>query len=241
MKRLWLAGVLAVAAVTPAATQPNDIRVRLYWLQPPPTVLLVVKPSEAQVRLCSPCTNAPAANSFEVKAVGNQVEVHPASAGGPGGWQGESVEVEGSYRLEVPGQLPLRLTVPLFVRAHHDQLLLTVALPLEDYVAGVLAGESSVFSSAESLKAMAVTARSFAARFRGRHQSEGFDFCDTTHCQDLRLTAVTLRLQEAAQATEGELLWFEGEPAATYYHRHCGGTTEAGRFQIGRASCRERV
>ncbi|HSC77836.1 MAG TPA: SpoIID/LytB domain-containing protein, partial [Candidatus Acidoferrales bacterium] len=31
-------------------------------------------------------------------------------------------------------------------------------------------------------------------------------------------------------ATEGEMVWYEGEPAATFYHRHCGGTTEAGRF-----------
>jgi stage II sporulation protein D len=34
-------------------------------------------------------------------------------------------------------------------------------------------------------------------------------------------------LQAAAEATEGELLWHEGQPAATYYHRNCGGMTEA--------------
>ncbi len=230
MKKLWLAAALALAAAMPAAAQSNDVRVRLYWLQAPPTVRLVPKPGEARLRQCSPCQDAPSGDTFDVKALGNQVEVQTASAGKPPAWQGQSVEVEGIYRIEVPGQSALRLVYPLFIRAHHDQLLLTVALPVEDYVAGVLAGESSGFSSVESLKAMAVVARSYAGHFRGRHQAEGFDFCDTTHCQDLRLTGVTPRLQEAAQATEGELLWYEGEPAATFYHRHCGGTTEAGRF-----------
>ncbi len=229
MRKLFLAA-LVLAAATPAAAQSNDVRVRLYWLQAPPGVRLLAKPGEARLRQCSPCQDAPSADSFDVKALGNQVEVQTPSEGKPPAWQGQSVEVEGVYRIEVPGQAGLRLAYPLFIRAHHDQLLLTIALPVEDYVAGVLAGESSGFSSVESLKAMVVVARSYAARFRGRHQAEGFDFCDTTHCQDLRLTAVTPRLQEAAQATEGELLWYEGEPAATFYHRHCGGTTEAGRF-----------
>ncbi len=229
MRRILLVALL-MGVASPVVAQSNDVRVRLYWLQPPKALRLVAKPGEVRLRRCSPCQDAPAAETFDIKAVGNQVEVQAASAGRPASWQGESVEVEGRYGIEVVGQATVRLPYPLFIRAHHDQLLLTVVLPMEDYVAGVLAGESSGFSSAESLKAMAVTARSFAARFRGRHQGEGFDFCDTTHCQDLRLTAVTPRLQEASAATEGEMVWYEGEPAATFYHRHCGGTTEAGRF-----------
>jgi stage II sporulation protein D len=101
-------------------------------------------------------------------------------------------------------------------------------MPLEDYVAGVLAGESSTFTSDEALKAMAVAARSFALHHLGRHGAEGFDFCDTTHCQDLRLsTNIGSKLRDAVDATEAEILWFNGSPAATYYHRHCGGNTAA--------------
>jgi len=98
---------------------------------------------------------------------------------------------------------------------------------MEDYLAAVLAGESGNFQSEEALKAMAVVARTYAARFRGRHKAENFDFCDTTHCQDLHLSAVTDRQRSAAEATEGELLWFQGSPAGTYYHQNCGGTTAA--------------
>src|SRR5260370_6177839 len=74
---------------------------------------------------------------------------------------------------------------------------------------------------------MAVAARTYAVRSQGRHQSEGYDCCDTTHCQDLRIGAVTGRLRQAAGSTEGELLWFAGSPASTFYGKDCGGVTEA--------------
>ncbi len=146
----------------------------------------------------------------------------------------DSVRVSGSYLIEVPPNAPLAINYPLEIRAHDGRLLLTLRLPLEDYVAAVLAGESSNFSSAESLKAMAVAVRTYAVRFRGRHRAEGFDFCDTTHCQDVRLGAAFDRMAEAAEATEGELLWYEGQPAATYYHQNCGGVTEASHYAWSR-------
>ncbi|MCI0402144.1 MAG: SpoIID/LytB domain-containing protein [Acidobacteria bacterium] len=220
MKRLALLAGMVFLLAAPAAAQGPDVRVRLYWLQAPESARIVARADEASVRLCSPCTNARVAAPLEVKAVGSQVEASP------GPWRGESVEVEGAYRLEVPDHAALSLAHPITIRAADGRLQLTVTIPLEEYVAGVLAGEASSFRSGESLKAMAVAARSYAARFRGRHQQQGFDFCDTTHCQDLRLSALAERFEEAAEATEGELLWFDGRPAATYYHRHCGGTTE---------------
>jgi len=100
-------------------------------------------------------------------------------------------------------------------------------LTTEEYVAAALAGECNDFRSDEALKAMAVTIRTCAARFRGRHHKEGFDFCGTTHCQALRLGAVTDRERAAAEATAGELLWHEGKIAAAYYSQNCGGATEA--------------
>jgi stage II sporulation protein D len=102
-----------------------------------------------------------------------------------------------------------------------------VTVSAEQYVAAVLAGESSVFRNGEALKAMAVAARTYAARLRSRHGAEGFDFCSTTHCQRVDLKSVTPRLTSAAQATAAELLWFEGKPAFSVYTRSCGGATEA--------------
>jgi stage II sporulation protein D len=101
-----------------------------------------------------------------------------------------------------------------------------VELPAERYVAGVLAGESRVFRSEEVLKAMAVAARTYASRIRGRHTKEGFDFCATTHCQRLDLDAIDERATKAAAATDGELMWFEGKPAFSVYSRDCRGRRE---------------
>jgi stage II sporulation protein D len=123
----------------------------------------------------------------------------------------------------------LLAALPLFAAPSEVKVRIrntTVSLPLERYVTAVLAGESSVFQSREALKAMAVAARTYAVHMRGRHASEGFDLCDTTHCQRLDLDAITPRLESAASDTEGELLWFEGKPAFTPYTRDCGGRTE---------------
>jgi stage II sporulation protein D len=71
------------------------------------------------------------------------------------------------------------------------------------------------FRSTQALQAMAVAARTYAVRLRGRHAAEGYDFCSTTHCQHIELHGVTPRIEEAAAATMGEMLWYEGKPAFT--------------------------
>src|SRR5690348_1232729 len=75
-----------------------------------------------------------------------------------------STQLTGALELEAGASLRVAVQGPLEVRAQDGHLRLTLHIPLEEYVAGVLAGESSVFKSQESLKAMAVTARSYAVR-----------------------------------------------------------------------------
>lgn len=115
---------------------------------------------------------------------------------------------------------------PLTLKVHMSADGGIVAMPIETYVAAVLAGESGVFQSNEALKAMAVAARTYGVHMRGRHASEGYDLCDTTHCQRVAPSAVTAHLKEAAEATAGELLWVAGKPAFTPYTRDCGGQTD---------------
>jgi len=118
---------------------------------------------------------------------------------------------------------PLCATSTITVRAGGKALHLT----LEQYVTAVVTGESSTFQSKEALKAMAIAARTYAVRFRGRHASEGYDFCETTHCQRIDLDPAGSPVQEGVKETEGELLWFHGKLAFTPYSRDCGGQTEA--------------
>ncbi|MDX2180659.1 MAG: SpoIID/LytB domain-containing protein [Bryobacteraceae bacterium] len=123
--------------------------------------------------------------------------------------------------------LTLLLAVEVTVRTHWIQGGgETLKMPMEEYVAAVLGGEAAGMRSPESMKAMAVASRTYAARFRGRHSREGFDFCDTTHCQDYRRAGVTQAILDAADSTEGELLWYKGALAAAYYSANCGGMSE---------------
>ena len=99
-----------------------------------------------------------------------------------------------------------------------------VSMPLETYVARVLAGEAAAGSSPAALQALAITVRTFALANLGRHRVDGFDMCDQTHCQVVR-TATALT-EQAAQATSGQVLLYRGAPASVYYSASCGGHTE---------------
>ncbi len=100
----------------------------------------------------------------------------------------------------------------------------TEPMALEDYVARVLAGEGQPAAAAAAQQALAIAARTFVLANRGRHRDEGFDVCDTTHCQVLRpATALTRR---SAAATAGQVLLDGGRPASIYYSAWCGGHSE---------------
>src|SRR5437879_399836 len=97
-------------------------------------------------------------------------------------------------------------------------------LPLENYVARVLAGEAARDSPPAALDALAITVRTFALANVRRHRADGFDLCDQTHCQVVR--AATSATDAAAARTAGRLLLHGGAAASIYYTASCGGRTE---------------
>ncbi|HEY2908091.1 MAG TPA: SpoIID/LytB domain-containing protein, partial [Vicinamibacterales bacterium] len=100
-------------------------------------------------------------------------------------------------------------------------------MPLEHYVARVLAGEAARDSQPAALEALATTVRTFALANLGRHRADGFDLCDQTHCQVVR--AATVATERAAEATAGRILVRDTTTraaASVYYTASCGGRTE---------------
>jgi len=160
-----------------------------------------------------------------------------ASAARPVGRAGEKKPRAASgqpalHKITFPGgsiwAFAILLTLPLFAS---DTIKLrsggkTIDLPIERYVAAVIAGEGSVLKSAAARQALAVAARSYAVRMRGRHSADGYDFCDTTHCQRADLAAISPTSEAAAAQTAGQLLWYKGSVAYTPYSRDCSGRTE---------------
>jgi len=59
---------------------------------------------------------------------------------------------------------------------------------------------------------------------RNRHNADGFDVCDTTHCQVVRIASTAT--ERAANATAGLVLMRSGVPVPVYYSASCGGFTE---------------
>jgi stage II sporulation protein D len=98
-------------------------------------------------------------------------------------------------------------------------------VPLETYVARVLAGEAEPGAPAAAQQALAIAVRTFAIVNANRHAKEGFDLCDTTHCQVPR--ASTAATREAALATVGRVLTYRGVPAVVFYSANCGGRSES--------------
>jgi stage II sporulation protein D len=202
-------------AFAPGPARGQDVRVGLFTLHPPATAKISAVSGELRWRTCASCKEKAAAG-VSVRASGDRSAIAGANASG-------ELLLSGNYRIEA-GELPaINLHFPLRIDAREDHLRFSVTMPEEEYVAEVIAAEASDSWKDEALKAMAVAVRTYATRFRGAHEKDGFDFCDTTHCQVVRWNAKNPHARSAAEATQGEILQFDGAPARTYYHQNCGG------------------
>jgi peptidoglycan hydrolase-like amidase len=112
----------------------------------------------------------------------------------------------------------------LQVREHDGHLQAIVRMELENAVASIVAAESPPAAPLEERKAQAVLTRSFLIAGHRRH--EGFDFCDTTHCQFLREAPPAGSLSARAAGDTRELvLAYQGRVIAALYSANCGGKT----------------
>lgn len=144
----------------------------------------------------------------------------PASDPKPQGSSNSSTPSDGGRSAEkIPGPFFVRLG-----RTLANGKTRIESMNLDDYISQVLAGEGQPKAGDAAQQALAITARTFALANRNRHRSEGFDLCDTTHCQVLKpATAITRR---AAEATSGRVLLHQGQPAFVFYSAWCGGKSE---------------
>jgi SpoIID/LytB domain protein len=155
-------------------------------------------------------------------------------------WQGPSGSAKGSEgpkpaeTVRSPA-IPARGAAPaatpaiggMTIRVGHPRLTGgydLMQVPLEDYVARVLAGEAAARSAPAALEALAIAVRTFAVANLGRHRNDGFDLCDLTHCQVMATSTAATRA--AAAATAGRILTYRGQPAAIFYTASCGGQSE---------------
>lgn len=129
--------------------------------------------------------------------------------------------------LQAKGAGEKALPSPIQVRGTGKELIVTVTPSVEEYTAGVVKGEMPD-APPEALKAQAVACRSYTLANLGRHAKEGFDFCDSTHCQHYAgLAPPGSPWHRAAAGTGGITLSIKGRPIPGYYHSACGGRTSS--------------
>ncbi|HSB08710.1 MAG TPA: SpoIID/LytB domain-containing protein [Blastocatellia bacterium] len=139
----------------------------------------------------------------------------------------------GSSTLELvlPGRMKRIVRGALTVEVEgggRGHLRIALTTDREAAVASVVAAETSK-RELEALKALAIVVRTYMLSQTGRHSTEGFDFCDTTHCQvyrgeqDLSDTSSSVAVTRAVTATAGQFLSFEGAPVEGHYTAACGG------------------
>jgi len=218
---------------------PDTLRIGLWTLWHDQSVRISPTPeSSSTIRLCPTCPTTPLTHPTQISASESHLVLTPNR-------QAQTVVLTGPITMEAHGET-LALSNPLRITARSNQLVLAVTLPIESYVERVVASESGPADTPESLKALAVTVRSFAL-----HQPHGhpdYDLCDSTHCQLLHWSSKFARnLTQSNRApsfplssaervgnheahiatltTAGETLWYRGRPAQAWFHQNCGGRT----------------
>ena len=139
----------------------------------------------------------------------------------------KQLQLSGSFRLQAHDVPEVVAAGSWIITWQPDRLRILLTLPSEKYVIAALSGEAAPDEPMASLKAMAISMRTFALLNANRHQAQGFGLCDTTHCQALRLVNARPEVERAVRETAGETLWSGDQRAHVYYTQHCGGMSES--------------
>ena len=101
-------------------------------------------------------------------------------------------------------------------------------VPIEEYLYGVVPKEMPSGWSQEALRAQSIAARTFALKNRKKHSAEGFDLCNTAHCQVYEgVSAETRAATDAVNSTHGIVLFYKGTIIDALFHTDSGGMTES--------------
>jgi len=131
-----------------------------------------------------------------------------------------------AWTLTLPSESTRTYTGSLRLRpANGDAgLQLVNRVPLQDYVASVVAAEYGLDDVAGT-RAMAVVARTYAL-FSTKHYDGDYDHVDGTASQVYRGTnVITEAARRAARETAGQILTYNGEPIQAVYFSSSGGHT----------------
>ena len=105
------------------------------------------------------------------------------------------------------------------------RLMVINELSVEHYVYGVAPTEVPASFHPEAQKALVVAARTYAVRSADRHRGDGFNMCDSIHCQGFSgADREADWARKIVDATRGEIITYKGKPIFACYSSDCGTT-----------------
>ena len=166
------------------------------------------------------------ARDYEAHRDGSRVKLR-GSGGRPLADCGRKLRAAGTGRIAIAGIGTYRGALEV-VPTDSDAGSLNVidALPVEQYVKGVIPNESPPSWPQAELRAQAVESRSFALSVNVG--GNGFSLYDDTRSQVYGgLESETASTNAAADATKGQVVMYGGKAAETYFSACSGGYTES--------------
>jgi stage II sporulation protein D len=190
-------------------------------------VLLAVSPGDVGFSGArSACGEGLAANrSYVAHRIARSVQLR-SSGGRALANCGHELRAAGTGRISIEGDA-YRGALEVVPTSEDSRSLNAInALPVDQYVKGVVPNESPPSWPAAELRAQAVAARSFA--LTGGVDGNGFDLYDDTRSQVYEgISSETAATNEAAEATRGQVVTYGGRVADAYFSACSGGHTES--------------
>ncbi len=163
---------------------------------------------------------------YEAHRAGSGVRLR-SSGGRPIAACGHKLRAAGHGRIAIAGVGTYRGALEVVPTESDAGSLNTVnAVPVDQYVKGVIPNESPPSWPQAELRSQAVAARSFA--LTGAVGGNGFDLYNDTRSQVYEgISSETTSTNEAAGATRGQVVMYGGKIAETFFSACSGGHTES--------------
>jgi len=170
--------------------------------------------------------------TYEAHRLGNTVVLR-SSAGKPLARCGATLRAAGAGAIDITGVGRYRGALETVVN-ESGELNIVNALSVDNYVKGVIPNESPPSWPMAELKAQAVASRSFA--LTAGVGGDGYDLYADTRSQVYKgLESEYKRTNEAAEATRGKVVMYQGKIAETLFSACSGGHTESIQYVFGTA------
>ena len=114
------------------------------------------------------------------------------------------------------------------IRVYNTSLKTTSEMPIEDYVAGVVAGEVYNSWNEEALKTQCILARTFALKYASDnpeiYKEKGIS-TNIADAQSYDESTINEAIKAACEATRGQILTYNDQIIDAYFHSNSGGKT----------------